>query len=119
MAGCSRATASHGVSGDSPKLRKPMPDKSKLDIANSDSPVPAFTCLVYVANVDGTITARVVNLDGIEASGSSERDVLGKIVPAFKKRVAELMSGGEEIPWIDPPEPPRAGEQKRIVPVHL
>ncbi len=96
-----------------------MTDKPKLDITNPDAPVPAFTCLVYIANVDGKITARVANLEGIEASGSSERDVLGKIVPAFKKRVAELISGGEAIPWIDPPEPPRGGEQKRIVPVHL
>ena len=96
-----------------------MTDKPKLDITNADPPVPAFTCLVYIANVDGKIAARVANLEGIEASGSSERDVLGKIVPAFKQRVAELISEGEEIPWIDPPEPLNDGEQKRLVPVHL
>jgi hypothetical protein len=96
-----------------------MSDKPKLDITSPDAPVPAFTCLVYISSDGGQVTARVANLGGIEATGSSERDVLGKIVPAFKERVAELISGGEEIPWIDPPEPPRAGEQKRIVPAHL
>lgn len=96
-----------------------MSDKAKLDITNPDAPVPAFTCLVYVSQDSGQVSARVANLAGIQASGSSERDVLGKIVPAFKRRVAELMSSGEEIPWINPPEPMRDGEQRRIVPVHL
>lgn len=96
-----------------------MPDKPKLDITSADTPVPAFTCLVYISQDSGQVSARVANLAGIEASGSSERDVLGKIVPAFKKRVAELIRDDKEIPWIDPPEPVRDNEQKRIVPVHL
>ena len=96
-----------------------MSDRPKLDITNPEAPVPAFTCLVYVSTVAGRVNARVANLDGIQASGSSERDCLGKVVPAFKARVAELLGNGEEIPWIDPPLPIADGEQKRIVPVHL
>ena len=96
-----------------------MNEKPELDITNPGDAVPAFTCLVYVRASDGAVTARVANLAGLQASGASERDVLAKIIPAFKKRVAEIVSAGDAIPWIDPPQAPDQGEQKRIVPVHL
>jgi hypothetical protein len=96
-----------------------MTEKPKLDITNPGDAVPAFTCLVYIRTEDGRVSARVANLAGLQASGASERDVLAKIIPAFKQRVAEVFSVGEEIPWVDPPEPLDEGEQKRIVPVHL
>ena len=97
-----------------------MTEKPRLDITNPHgADVPAFTCLVYVRTVDGQVSARVANLDGIEASAGNEREVLGKVIPAFKKQVAELIHGGQPIPWIDPPRPLDDGEQKRIVPVHL
>ena len=86
--------------------------------------VPVFACLVYVCHAeDGTVSGKVVNLDGgdagpIEASGSSERDLLGKLTREFKSRVFEMHEQGQAIPWIDPP-PPQADEQTRSIPVHL
>ncbi len=96
-----------------------MSEKPKLEITEPRGDVPAFTCLVYVRSDGGKFFARVANLDGIQASGSSQRDVLAKIIAKFKKRVAGLISAGDPIPWIDPPLSPGDGEQKRIVPVHL
>ena len=96
-----------------------MTEKPRLDITDRSGDVPAFTCIVYVRSDGGEVRARVANLEGIEARGSSERDVLGKVIPEFKRRVAVLLGAGDEVPWIDPPVSPNEGEQKRIVPVHL
>jgi len=68
---------------------------------------------------DSTIIGRVANLAGIETSGNSERDVLGKLVREFKSRVSTISVEGQEIAWIDPPMPPSENEQVRSVPVHL
>jgi hypothetical protein len=65
------------------------------------------------------VTGRVANLTGIEASGSSERDVLIKVTREFKSRVFKMFEEGQEIPWVDPPQPPMENEQVRSVPVHL
>ena len=82
--------------------------------------VPVFNCLVYVLpNAAGGMRARVANLAGIEFSADTERAALGQIVAAFKKRVGELVQSGVPIPWIEPPVPIEAGEQKRFIPVHL
>ncbi len=87
--------------------------------------VPAFACLVYVRkNEDGTIDGRVANLAGgdsgeIRASGNSERTVLGNITREFKALVSKILEEGQEIPWIDPPQPPLENEQVRSVPLHL
>ena len=96
-------------------------NQNSLGITGNSKPsVPVFTCLVYVhQNDDGMVTGRVANLAGIEASGSSERDVLGKLVREFKSRVSKMFAEGQEIPWIDPPGPPLENEQVRSVPVHL
>lgn len=80
--------------------------------------VPTFGCIVYVSRGESGVVARVVNLDGIERTGGSERDALSKIVPAFKKRIGELVQSGEAIPWVEPP-PLEDGQQKRFIPVHL
>lgn len=81
--------------------------------------VPVFNCVVYLSRDAGGVRARVANLAGLESTASNEREALGKIVPAFRQRVAELMRAGTPIPWIDPPEPAAEGEQTRFVPVHL
>jgi hypothetical protein len=97
--------------------------QGEIPIANSD--VPTFRCIVYVGKVDGGGTrVHVANLadasgNMIEASGASEREALGKIIPLFKKTVTEFHQGDTEIPWIDPVPDPSSGEQKRFVPVHL
>ena len=92
-----------------------------LRITGDSKPdVPVFVCLVYVhANDDATVTGKVANLAGIEANGSSEREVLGKVLREFRSRVANLFEAGEEIPWVDPPRAPLANEQVRSIPVHL
>ncbi len=106
---------------------KPNPDKpNSLEITGGAKPnVPAFVCLVYVhSREDSTVVGRVANLAGgdseeIRASGSSERDVLSKLVREFKSRVSEMSAEGQEIPWIDPPAPPLENEQVRSIPMHL
>ena len=101
---------------------QPNSDNQKsLGITGNSKPsVPVFACLVYVhKNDDGMVTGRVANLAGIEASGSSERDVLGKVTREFKSRVFKMFEEGQEIPWVDPPQPPLENEQVRTVPVHL
>ena len=93
-----------------------------LNVSGHSQPVqvPVFSCLVYIApDAGGGVRARVANLPGLECTAGSERAALGKIVPAFKQRIAELMSTGTPIPWIDPPTPAEAGEQTRFIPVHL
>ena len=94
---------------------------NSLGITGDSKPnVPVFACIVYVhKNEDGTVIGRVANLAGIEASGNSERDVLGKLVREFKSRVSKMFAEGQEIPWVDPPQPPLENEQVRSVPVHL
>ena len=96
-------------------------NQNSLGITGNSKPsVPVFTCLVYVRqNDDGMVTGRVANLTGIEASGSSERDVLVKVTREFKSRVFKMFEEGQEIPWVDPPQPPLENEQVRSVPVHL
>ena len=82
--------------------------------------VPVFNCIVYVSpDAGGGVRARVANLPGIECTAASEREALGKIVPAFKQRIGELMHSETQIPWIEPPTPAEPGEQKRFIPVHL
>lgn len=101
---------------------KPTSDASQsLEITgDATPPVPAFTCLVYVhKNEDGTVTGRVANLAGIEASGAGERDVLVKLTREFKSRVSKLLSDGQDIPWIDPPSAKLENEQIRSIPMHL
>ena len=94
----------------------------KLSIAGDGPPpsVPAFPCIVYVAKLpDGGVRARVANLAGIEIEADSEPAALSKIVAEFKRRVGDFVTGGEEIPWIEPPPEIGPDEQKRFVPVHL
>ncbi len=106
---------------------QPNSDKpNSLEITGDSKPsVPAFACIVYVhTGDDGTVIGRVANLAGgdsgeIRASGGSERDVLGKVTREFKARISKLLEEGQEIPWIDPPEPPLENEQVRSVPMHL
>ncbi len=107
---------------DGPNSANPSP----LGITSDSKPnVPVFACLVYVRkNEDGTIDGRVANLAGgdsgeIRASGNSERDVLSKVTREFKTRVLKILEEGQEIPWIDPQQPPLENEQVRSVPLHL
>jgi len=90
----------------------PSPPMAQVD-------VPAFPCIVHLAIEDGVYRGRVANLAGIEAEASSEREVLGRIVPVFKRTVAEIHQRGDSIPWITPVPEPKPAEIKRFIPVHL
>ena len=81
--------------------------------------VPAFPCIVHMRIDGGEYRGTVANLAGIEATGNSEPDLLGKIVPMFKRVVAEFHQRGETIPWITPLPVPEPTEIKRFIPVHL
>lgn len=94
---------------DSKALQPPM---AQVD-------VPAFPCIVHIAVEDGVYRGRVANLPGIEAEGGSEREMLGKIVPLFKRTVADIYRTGDPIPWITPVPEPVPPEIKRFIPVHL
>jgi len=101
---------------------KPNSDDSKsLEITGDSKPkVPSFSCIVYVRkDEDGTVHGRVANLDGIQASGVSERFVLGKVTTEFKTQIVKYLEQGQEIPWIDPRKPILENEKMRWVPLHL
>lgn len=94
---------------------------NSLDITGDAKPsTPVYACIVYVhTNEDGTVVGRAANLAGIESRGSSERFVLSQITKAFKANVLKLHEAQQEIPWIDPPEPPAENERVRSIPMHL
>ena len=100
-------------------------EKQKLSTSQVPDPplapldVPAFLCIVYVSTEGGHYRGRVANLAGIEGTGSSEQNLLGKIVPLFKRTVADFHQRGEAIPWITPLPAPEPAETKRFIPVHL
>ena len=95
--------------------------QDSLEITGDSKPVvPAFTCLVYVhTNEDGTVVGRVANLAGIEARGASERFVLSKVTQAFKSQLLKFHEDGQDVPWIESPEPPSKNERVRSIPMHL
>ena len=95
-----------------PSSKMKPPSLASLD-------VPTFPCIVYVRAVPGGVIARVANFPGIEIRGSNERELLSRIVPEFKRQLAELHQHGNAIPWIDPIPDPAEGEVKRFIPVHL
>jgi hypothetical protein len=98
------------------------PLDADLNVSGRSQPVavPVFNCMVYVSkDAAGGVRARVANLPGLEFTAGSEREALGKIVPAFKQRVVELLASKTQIPWIEPPAAAETGEQRRLIAVHL
>lgn len=94
-----------------PQSRPPQPPADE---------VPSYGCVVYVQqNEDGTVTARVANLAGIQVDAGSERTALPKVIQRFKRLIQDAIQSGQPIPWLDPPDPIRPGEQKRFLPMHL
>ena len=73
-----------------------MTKKAKLEFVQAGETVPVFTCLVYVRHEGSEVVGRVANLGGIEARAASERDLLSKIIPEFKRTCAQ---------WILSPPP--------------
>lgn len=81
--------------------------------------VPVFDCHVLLRTTNEGVTGRAANLDGIEAAGPTERDVLLAIVKKFKQIVKGLTDEGKPIPFREPPRTPESDEVERWVPVHL
>jgi hypothetical protein len=115
------------MTSDMPDRQKPSPEmqhQEGVELHTGDrrkpADIPVFNCIVYVSpEAGGGVRARVANLPELECTAATEREALGKIVPAFKERVGELMHRETPIPWIEPPSLPEPGEQKRFIPVHL
>jgi hypothetical protein len=105
----------HNLPKDSPAAAADL----NLSAHSNPVQVPVFSCLIYIATDGGGVRARVANLAGLECAAGNERAALGKLVPAFKKAIAELLRSGAPIPWIEPPLPAEPGEQVRYIPVHL
>ena len=103
---------SKSAGSSSAESQVPNPPMAQVD-------VPAFPCIVHLAVQDGVYRGRVANLAGIEVVASSEREMLGKIVPLFKRTVAEIHERGDSIPWITPVPEPKPTEIKRFIPVHM
>lgn len=85
----------------------------------TDGPVPVFDCHVLLAQTDNGYVARTANMDGITATGPTERDALRAIVKSFKQAVEKCVNEGVAIPFRDQPHAPEPGEVERWIPVHL
>ncbi len=98
-----------------------LPQVNESSCGTGGASVPVFSCIV-ILNRDATtnrLTARVANLTGITADGTSERELLMLLTKQFKSTIQGCLRGNRPIPWIDPPELPQPGEQQRFIPVHL
>ncbi len=100
-----------------------MSDSNPLPLLpqTSASSVPVFNCHVILSapGENGRLKGRVANFPGITAEGSTERDVLTSVMKQFKGAVQQFTADGKDLPWIDPPDKPAAGEVERFIPVHL
>lgn len=90
-----------------------------MELPISGDSVPVFDCHVLLRTTDNGMAGRTANIDGIEATGPTERDVLMAIVKTFKKTVQQLSTDGKPIPFRDQPLQPEQDEVERWVPVHL
>ncbi|MCC9600840.1 hypothetical protein LOC67_09705 [Stieleria sp. JC731] len=93
--------------------------ENSLPVESKADPPPSMPCVVYLASVEGQIQGRVVNLPGVTAKASSERDLMRQIVKQFKAQVAEIYAQGREPDWVDPLPEKQPGERKVFLPVHL
>lgn len=84
-----------------------------------DPNVPVFNCIIYLKPSANGVQARVANLADLEIQAASEREVLSRLVPLFKSKVAAWHQAGTPIPWLDPPLESMPGEVQRLIPVHL
>ncbi|MFK7818170.1 MAG: hypothetical protein AB8G99_05610 [Planctomycetaceae bacterium] len=93
------------------------PKSQPLPITNE--PVPVFDCHVLLSQTDKGYAARAANLDGVTATGPTERDALRAISKAFKTRVEAHVAAGESIPFLTESMTPNDDEVERWIPVHL
>lgn len=91
------------------------------EILENEGSVPVYDCHVILAPSEdgGGYVARSATLSGVTATAGTERDVLRKMVDAFKQRLIAHRNAGEPIPWLEPADTPQPGELERWIPVHL
>ncbi|MEM9366613.1 MAG: hypothetical protein AAGD07_11505 [Planctomycetota bacterium] len=81
---------------------------------------PAYGCIIYIRSLEsGGVAARVANLTGLQIEARNEREALSKLVPLFRDRMAAAQAAGEVLELETNPAPPKEGEVKRFLPVHL
>lgn len=95
---------------------QPLPQVS----INDCSPVPVFNCHIALRkdSKTGRISGRVANFQGIEAVGTSERDILRSLSKQFKEAVQKHHEADEKIPLIETPQI-QPDEVERFLPIHL
>lgn len=96
-------------------------DSLPLISAKELNPVPVFSChvILSVPDADGKTTGRVANLDGISATGTTEREILTSVMKQFREVMQRYTSEGKQIPFREKPDQPGEGEAERFIPVHL
>jgi len=98
-----------------------MPEPNpRVRVIGEPQSVPVFNCRVIVSHdADGKFTARAAELVDLSATGDSQREVLQKLVTAFKAQIAAYVAAGEEIPWIKPGHQRQPEESELFIAVHL
>lgn len=92
----------------------------RVNVITDGESVPVYNCAVIISRLDtGKIHGQVGNLDDIEVSASTEREVLQEIVKQFKRVIGKYIESKQPIPWIEPPRKPVKDQVERLIPVHL
>jgi predicted RNase H-like HicB family nuclease len=95
-----------------------------LTIADADGWVEhhgdVFRCPVYLHPRDGGgFTATVAVLSGVNASGTTEAEVLLRVTEALESAIAVHKSATGTVPWINTPLKPATGTVVRWVFPHV
>lgn len=97
-----------------------QPEQHRVKIVGEPESVLVFNCPVIISRLDtGEIHGQVANLDGIESTAATEREVLQTIVNQFKKEMGKYIKVKQEPPWLEKPRTPLPDQVERMIPVHL
>lgn len=108
------------MSEDSPKEPDSKQDELRVNVIGEGEAIPVYNCMVIISRLDnGEIHGQVANLDDIEATAKTEREILEKVVKTFKKTIGKYLEAKQPIPWLDSPMKPAKDQVERLIPVHL
>lgn len=94
--------------------------ENRIKVVSEPEAIPVYNCSVIISRLDnGQIHGQVANLDGIEVSAVTEREILQQIVTQFKTTIGKYVEAGQEIPWLDPPRAAAPDQVEKLIPVHL
>lgn len=95
-------------------------EKPRVNVIGEGEAVPVYNCAVIVSRLnDGRIHGQVANLEGIEVTGSAEREILQEIIKQFKKEVGKYIEAKQPIPWVESPMKPAKDQVEKLIAVHL